>query len=107
MSEGNLRGNDQLRNVGDNTRTQTQSNASGVLDENSNTKGMSSESSEGRRGNSGSMGRNELQEVSQHTRNDRASQMVPEKTDKLIREREGLLRAWDSAKKEITLAHNQ
>lgn len=101
MSEGNLRGNDQLRDVGNNARTQTQSNTSGAFNEDSDTKGMSSQSGEGRRGGSGSMGRNELQEVSQHTRNDRASQMVPEKTDKLIREREGLLRAWDSKKTEL------
>lgn len=101
MSEGNLRGNDQLRDVDNNARTQTQSNTSGAFNEDSDTKGMSSQSGEGRRGNSGSMGRNELQEVSQHTRNDRASQMVPEKTDKLIREREGLLRAWDSKKTEL------
>lgn len=101
MSEGNLRGNDQLRNVGDNTRTQTQSNTSGVLDENSNTKGMSSESGEGRRGGSGSLGRTALQEASQHTKNDRASQMGLGKTHKFIWDRDGLLRAWDSKKTEL------
>lgn len=107
MSEGNLRGNDQLRNVGDNTRTQTQSNASGVLDENSDTKGMSSESSEGRRGDSGSMGRASIQETPQYSRDNSVSQKNAQKETGPTREREGLLRAWDSAKKEITLAHNQ
>ena len=101
MSEGNLRGNDQLRDVGNNARSQTQSDTSGVLDENSNTKGMSSEGSEGRRGDSGSMGRNELQEVRQHTRNDSISQKDASKETGPVREREGLLRAWDSAKREI------
>lgn len=101
MSEGNLRGNDQLRDVGNNARTQTQSNTSGAFNEDSDTKGMSSQSGEGRRSGSSSLGRNELQEVSQHTRNDRASQVVSEKTDKFIREREGLLRAWDSKKTEL------
>lgn len=101
MSEGNLRGNDQLRNVGDNTRTQTQSNASGVLDENSNPESMPSESGEGRRGNSGSLGRSELQGKTQHSRDNRASQMVSEKETGRSRERERLLRAWDSAKREI------
>lgn len=101
MSEGNLRGNDQLRNVGDNTRTQTQSDTSGVLDENSNPESMSSESGEGRRGDSGSLGRSELQGKTQHSRDNRASQMVSEKETGRSRERERLLRAWDSAKREI------
>lgn len=101
MSEGNLRGNDQLRNVGDNTRTQTQSDTSGVLDENSNPESMSSESGEGRRGDSGSMESSELQEVRQHTRNDSISQKDASKETGPVREREGLLRAWDSAKREI------
>lgn len=101
MSEGNLRGNDQLRNVGNNTRTQTQSDASGVLDENSDTKGVSSESGEGRRGNSGSLGRNEVQETSQHSRNDSISQKDASKETAFERKRDGLLRAWDSAKREI------
>ena len=101
MSEGNLRGNDQLRNVGNNTRTQTQSDTSGVLNENSNSESMSSESGEGRRGDSGSMESSELQEVRQHTRNDSISQKDASKETGPVREREGLLRAWDSAKREI------
>ena len=101
MSEGNLRGNDQLRNVGDNTRTQTQSNTSGVLDENSNPKSMSSESGEGRRGDSGSLGRSELQETTQHSRDNSISQKNASKETRLVRRRDGLLRAWDSAKREI------
>ena len=101
MSEGNLRGNDQLRNVGDNTRTQTQSDTSGVLDENSNTKGMSFESGEGRRGDSGSMGRTSVQETPQYSRDNSVSQKNAQKETGPAREREGLLRAWDSAKREI------
>ena len=101
MSEGNLRGNDQLRNVGNNTRTQTQSDTRGVLDENSNTKGVSSESGEGRRSGSGSMERSEFQETSQHSRDNRIPQKNARKETGLIRRRDGLLRAWDSAKREI------
>lgn len=101
MSEGNLRGNDQLRNVGDNTRTQTQSDTSGVLDENSNTKGMSSESGEGRRGDSGSLGRSEVQTTSQHSRDNSVSQKDASKETASERKRDGLLRAWDSAKREL------
>lgn len=101
MSEGNLRGNDQLRDVGNHTRTQTQSNTSGVLDENSDTKGMSSESGEGRRGESGSLGRTSIQETPQYSRDNSVSQKNAQKETGPAREREGLLRAWDSAKREI------
>lgn len=107
MSEGNLRGNDQLRDVGNNARTQTQSNTSGAFNEDSDTKGMSSQSGEGRRGDSGSLGRSELQETREHTRDDRTPQMVPGKETGRPREREWLLRAWDSAKREIILRHNK
>ena len=101
MSEGNLRGNDQLRDVGNNARTQTQSNTSGAFNEDSDTKGMSSESSEGRRGDSGSLGRSELQETTQHSRDNSISQKNASKETRLVRRRDGLLRAWDSAKREI------
>lgn len=101
MSEGNLRGNDQLRDVGNNARTQTQSNTSGAFNEDSDTKGMSSESSEGRRGDSGSLGRSELQETTRHSRDNSISQKNASKETRLVRRRDGLLRAWDSAKREI------
>ena len=101
MSEGNLRGNDQLRDVGNNARTQTQSNTSGVFDENSDTKGMSSQSGEGQRSGSGSLGRSSIQKVSQHTRDDKTPQMGSGKETRRTRERDGLLRAWDSAKTEL------
>ena len=93
MSEGNIRGNDQLRNVGNNTRTQTQSDTSGVLDENSDTKGMSSKSSEGRWSDSGSLGRSEFQETTQHSRDNSISQKNASKETRLVRRRDGLLRA--------------
>lgn len=101
MSEGNLRGNDQLRNVGDNTRTQTQSDTSGVLDENSNPESMSSESGEGRRSDSSSLGRNEVQTTSQHSRDNSVSQKDASKETNSRGARDGLLRKWNSAKREI------
>lgn len=101
MSEGNLRGNDQLRDVGNNARTQTQSNTSGAFNEDSDTKGMSSQSGEGRRSGSGSLGRSSLQETREYTRDDRTPQMVPREETGRPRERDGLLRAWDSAKTEL------
>lgn len=101
MSEGNLRGNDQLRDVGNNARTQTQSNTSGAFNEDSDTKGMSSQSGEGRRSRSGSLGRTELQTTSQHSRDNSVSQKNASKKTGLVRRRDGLLRAWDSAKREI------
>lgn len=107
MSEGNPRGNDQLRNVGNNTRTQTQSNTSGVLDENSNSESMPSESSEGRRGGSGSLGRTSVQETPQYSRDNSVSQKNAQKETGPAREREGLLRAWDFAKREIILRYNK
>lgn len=107
MSEGNLRGNDQLRNVGDNTRTQTQPDTSGILDENSNSESMSFESGEGRRGDSGSLGRSEFQETAQHSKDNSIPQKNASKETGLVRRRDGLLRAWDSAKREIILRHNK
>ena len=68
---------------------------------------MSSQSGEGRWGDSGSLGRSSLQEIREHTRDDRTPQMVSGKETGRSRERDGLLRAWDSAKRETTIMHNQ